>query len=93
MLGRAISYLALDKIKEAAEKLKTAEANHAGGRVIATDRHTITDAETALQKARAAFSDGDFPAATDTAHGLTNRLRGAVGDLDAATAPAARRRH
>ncbi|HEY2151740.1 MAG TPA: DUF4398 domain-containing protein [Vicinamibacterales bacterium] len=80
-------------LRDANEKLKTAEMSHAANRALVTARHTITDADTAVQKARAAFSDGDFPAATDIAHAATTRLRGAAGDLDAAMAAATRRRH
>ncbi len=84
---------ATSALRDANEKLKTAETSHAGGRTVATARHTIADAETAVQKARATFTDGDFPAATDIAHAATTRLRGAAADLDAGAAAAARRRH
>jgi flagellar hook-basal body complex protein FliE len=84
---------ATSALRDANEKLKTAEANRAANRAIVTARHTITDADTAVQKARAAFSDGDFTTATDIAHAATARLRGAAGDLDAVTAVVTRRRH
>lgn len=84
---------ATSALKDAHEKLKAAETNHAAGRAVATARHTIADADTAVQKARTAFTGGDFPTATDIAHAATARLRGAAGDLEAVTAVTTRRRH
>ncbi len=80
-------------LKDANDKLKAAETNHAASRAVATARHTIADADIAVQKARTAFADGDFPTATDIAHAAATRLRGAAGDLEAVTTVTTRRRH
>jgi predicted S18 family serine protease len=87
-LGRANVALAT-----AHAKLKTAEANHVSSRTLAGPRHAMADAESAVQKARAAMEQSDFPAVVEAANAATPRLQAVVKDLDAPATAGPRRRH
>ena len=80
-------------LNTARAQLKAAEGARAPIRPVAVARRAIADGDTAVQKARTAFGQGDFLAVVEAAHAATARLQGATRDLEAATAPAARRRH
>jgi uncharacterized protein DUF4398 len=89
---RALTELAA-ALREAQQRLKAAEARRAALKAIATPRKVVIDGEEAVQKARAAFDQGDYLGATDLAHATSARLRSAAHDLDAvAAAPPPRRR-
>lgn len=79
-------------LSEARVKLKAAENARASARLLAQPRRTIADGEQALQEARAAFQQGDYHSVTDVAGPVTSRLRATARDLEAAAAPASRRR-
>jgi hypothetical protein len=78
-------------LAEARTKVKSPEATQVSARTQVL-RRTIVDAEGALQKARTAFSAGDFVAVAAVTHDVTPQLRSAMHDLDAAAAAAGRRR-
>lgn len=80
-------------LNTARARLTTAETGRAAPRPLAVARRAIADGDTAVQKARTAFAQGDFLVVVEAAHAATARLQGATRDLEAATAPAARRRH
>jgi hypothetical protein len=79
-------------LKDARAKLKTAEANRASPKIVATARRTIADGDTTVQKARTAFAHGEYLAGIDAAGAATASLRAAARDLEAAAALGARRR-
>src|SRR5262245_36773010 len=74
-------------------KLKTPEAAHLSVRVLAGHKHTITSAESSVQKARAAMEKNDYPAVVEAANAATPRLQALAKDLDAAMSAGQRRRH
>src|SRR5919199_6689559 len=51
---------AMTALNEANSKLRAAEAARAPAKALAGPRHLITDSDAALQKARAAFDQGDY---------------------------------
>jgi flagellar hook-basal body complex protein FliE len=84
---------AMTALNEANSKLRAAEAARAPAKVLAAPRRLITDSHAALQKARAAFDQGDYLTTIERARETTERLRASVHDLEAAaTVPARRRR-
>jgi uncharacterized protein DUF4398 len=82
---------AMTALNDAHTKLRAAETARAPAKTLAAGRRVITDAEDTVQKARAAFDRGDFPAAKETTAGITERLKAAAHDLDSAT-PAVKNR-
>lgn len=84
-------------LKDAQQHLKAAETGRAASKTIAGPRKAVVDGGNQVQKARAAFEGGDYPAVTDAAHAAAVRLRAAAHDLEgAAKAPpprSGRRRH
>jgi flagellar hook-basal body complex protein FliE len=80
-------------LNDAHTRLKTAETAHAPARVLAESRRTITDADTAVPKARALLKDGDYLTVIGVATPLIARLQATAQGLDAAApAPVRRRR-
>jgi hypothetical protein len=79
-------------LDEARAKLKNAEAARAQPRVLNTARTTISDVDGSLQKARTSFGQGTYTGVIDAANEATTRLHDVGRDLDAAAAPAGRRR-
>lgn len=73
-------------------KLKTAETARAPAKLLAEARRVIAGGEERVQEARTAFDRGDYLAAADALTGTTASLLATTRDLDAAPAPAARRR-
>ncbi len=74
-------------------RLRTADAAHTGSRTLADVRRTIASAERSLQKARASFDAGDYPAAVQAANDATSHLQSVARTLDAASTSGPRRRH
>jgi hypothetical protein len=70
-------------LAEARVRVRSPEAAQAPGRTQAL-RHAIADAEAALQKARTAFSAGDYTSAAAVTRDPLDLLRAATHDLDAA---------
>jgi flagellar hook-basal body complex protein FliE len=79
-------------LNDAHTRLETAERARVPPRTLAEPRRTITDAETAVQKARALYRDGDYLGTIDTARPVTPRLHATVHALDSAIPPPPRRR-
>jgi hypothetical protein len=77
-------------LTEARARLKSPDAAQVPARAQAL-RRRITDAEGALQKARTAFSAGDFVAAAAATHDIAPELRSAMRDVDTAAAASGRR--
>ena len=80
-------------LDDARAKLKAAEAARTSTRAVSVSRRTITDSDTAVQKARTAFAQGLYLDAVSTATAATAGLKAAAHDLEAATTPGAHRRH
>ena len=79
-------------LTEARNRLKAAAASHRSAPAVLAARRTIADSEAAVQKARAAFKEGDYRSVIGTMPAVTAHLRGAARDLEALVSPAARRR-
>jgi hypothetical protein len=77
-------------LTEARGRARAPESSQAPAKALAL-RRTIADADATVQKARASFKDGDYKSVTSDMRELTGRLRGAIRDLESATAPAGRR--
>jgi len=76
----------------ATARLKAAEKARVSPRMLSEARRTIAAGETAVQKARAAFEQGDYPAVSEGLGKDTAGLRAVARDLEAAAAPPPRRR-
>jgi flagellar hook-basal body complex protein FliE len=83
---------AMAALNDAHTKLKAAETAHVPPRTLAEPRQIITDAEEAVQKARASFAAGDYLGVLDTVGPVTARLHDVAHTLDAIGAPPGRRR-
>lgn len=79
-------------LEDARARLKAAEGARIPPKGLAEVRRTIQDGEERLQKARAAFDQGDYRAATDGLSDVSSRVRASARELEAAAAPPARRR-
>jgi len=79
-------------LSDARSKLKAAENARAPQRILADARRKIADGEQAVQKARAAFGQGDYLAVAGIATPAAARLITVARDLDAVTAIVGRRR-
>jgi len=73
-------------------KLKAAETAHAAAKTLAAARRTVSVEESAVQKARATFSAGDYLASIELANQASARLRDAAQDLNVPTPTTGRRR-
>ena len=73
-------------------RVQSAVAAHALAKVLTPARRVLASSEWSLQEARTAFGREDYVAARDTARAARSRLVAATRDLDAATAPPARRK-
>ena len=80
-------------LNDARTRLKPAETARGSMRPVAVARRAFADGDTAVQKARTAFTRGEYLAVTEAAHAATARLLAAMRDLEASAPPAARRRH
>jgi Domain of unknown function (DUF4398) len=80
-------------LNDARAKLKAAETARASTRALSVSRRTITDGDTAVQKARTVFAQGAYLDAVSTATAATAALKAAAHDLEATTTPGAHRRH
>lgn len=79
-------------LTEARTRLKAAETARVSNRTLNDARRLIADGDEVVQKARAAFEQGDYAAVSDTIAGTTTRLLATARDLQLAASPAARRR-
>jgi hypothetical protein len=79
-------------LAETRPRLKSPEAAQVPAKALVL-RRTIADAELALQKARTAFSAGDYATVALAAREPAERLRTAAHDLDAAAASSSRHHH
>jgi Domain of unknown function (DUF4398) len=73
-------------------KLRAAETARKPAKTLAEARRVIADTDGTVQKARAAFDGGDYPAVFAAMKGTTARLLVTVHSLDSAAAPAVKRR-
>jgi hypothetical protein len=80
-------------LNEARAKLKAAEAARAPAKTLGETRRVIADADRDLQKARAAFAQGNYLAVTHMAAETNGRLGAASHMLEAVIPAGARRRH
>jgi Domain of unknown function (DUF4398) len=76
---------AMTALNEAHTKLRAAETARMPAKTLTAARRAVTDGEDTVQKARAAFDRGDFPAAKETLAGITERLKATAHDLETAT--------
>jgi hypothetical protein len=80
-------------LNDAHVRLRTAEKNHVPSRQLVKPREVVDDADTAVQKARAAFARADYRTVIETLRDTATALRAASHELEGpATAPAKRRR-
>ena len=79
-------------LNAARASLKTGETARVPARTLVQARRVIAAGDEGLQKARAAFGRGDYRGAAGSMVGVTPRLLATAHDLDAAAAPAAKRR-
>jgi flagellar hook-basal body complex protein FliE len=79
-------------LNDAHTKLRAAENARVPPRTLAEPRGTIADGDTAVQKARALFKEGDYLAVIEAARPVASRLREAQHALDRVVAPPPRRR-
>jgi len=79
-------------LTEARLKLKTAESARVSPKTLTNPRRTIADNEQALQKARAAFGQGDYLTASRLAAPVSAALVRTARDLEAVTNIMGRRR-
>ena len=73
-------------IEELDRRLAASQAARIPARQIAQSRMTRSAVETALQEARAALAQDDYVTARESAQGLSERVREAIGEIDAALA-------
>lgn len=83
---------AMTALNDAHAKLRSAEASRAPAKALAGPRHDIAASEEAVQKARAVFDKGDYPAALAQSRQISARLRTTAAELAALPANSARRR-
>jgi hypothetical protein len=67
-------------------------SSHLPARTVADVRAGVTDAQLRVQEARAAIRTGDFDAAMQAASAATQAIKAVTEKIDAAAAPASRRR-
>lgn len=73
-------------------RLKAAERARVSSRMLSEARRTVAAGDVAVQKARAAFARGDYPAVSEGLGKDTAGLRAIAHDLEAAVGAPARRR-
>ncbi len=83
---------AMAALNDAHTKLKAAESARVPARTLAEPRRAITDADTAVQKARALFAASDYIGVLDAVRPLTAHLREITHTLDTIGSPVGRRR-
>ena len=83
---------ALAALNDAHAKLKIAESARVPNRTLMAARQAITAADLAVQEARAAFSRGEYKAASNVIEPTLTSLRAATRDLEALTSAPGRRR-
>jgi flagellar hook-basal body complex protein FliE len=84
---------AMTALNDANAKLRTVDGARTPVKAVVAARRVVTDSDGILQKARAAFDRGDYPAVIEIARPTTQQLRAATHDLEpAGGAPARRRR-
>ncbi len=79
-------------LNDAHVRLRTAEKNHVPPRLLMKPREVVDDADTAVQKARAAFARADYRTAIETLRDTATALRAASHDLEGAATPPPKRR-
>jgi hypothetical protein len=80
-------------LNDARSKLKAAEAARAPAKTVSEARRVIADGDRDLQKARAAFGQGNYLAVTKMAAETNDRLVTSSHTLETFLPPASRRRH
>jgi hypothetical protein len=83
---------AMAALNDAHIKLKAAETARVSPHLLTPPRQAITDADAAVQKARALFASGDYPGALDTVRPLLGHLHDVAHTLDTIGGPAVRRK-
>ncbi len=79
-------------LTQARAKLKAAETAHVPAKTLAGPRRSINEAEQSVQKARAAFAQGDYLSVNSLAGPASSKLVTVIRDLDAVSAILAKRR-
>jgi len=82
---------AVAALTQARAKAKSPEAAKAPAKLLAL-RRAIVDTEVDVQKARAAFKEGDYPAINRRLPPVTEHLRDAIGELEPTSSASSRRR-
>jgi hypothetical protein len=83
---------ALGALNDANATLRAKESGRAPTKALLPLKRVIADSGAVLQKARAAFDHGDYPAVIELARPTTQHLRDATRDADAAASVPARRK-
>jgi len=84
---------AMSTMNEANARLRAAEPPRTPARALAAARRAVSDSDGVLQKARAAFDAGDYPAVIELTRPVLQKLQAAMHDLEpAADGPAKRHR-
>ena len=83
---------ATDALAAAKAALKGAETARAAAKAVATMRAAVANGEQRLQEARTTFDQGEYVTTVTLCSAVTNTLRGATSDLEAATGVPGRRR-
>jgi flagellar hook-basal body complex protein FliE len=83
---------AMAALNDAHTKLKAAETAHVPPRALAEPRRIITDADDAVQKARATFAAGEYLDVLEAVRPLTPRLHDVAHTLDTLSGSPAKRR-
>jgi len=83
---------AMSALNDAHIKLKAAETARVPPRLLVPPRQAITDADAAVQKARALFASGDYPGALEAVRPLIGHLHDVAHTLDTIGGPAVRRK-
>jgi hypothetical protein len=79
-------------LNDAHVRLRAAEKNRASSRMLEKPREVVGEADTSVQKARAAFAQADYRTVIETLRDTATALRAASRDLEGAAAAAPKRR-
>jgi hypothetical protein len=83
---------ATDALEAAKAALKGAETVRAAAKAVTTVRAGLADAERRLQEARTTFDQGEYATTVTLSSAITNTMKAATSDLEAASGVPARRR-
>ena len=79
-------------LADAQARVKAAEAARTAARTLNDVRRTLTSAERQLQKARASFDGGDYPAAVQSANAALSQMQAIARTLEGTATSGAHRR-